>query len=145
VPAGAIEHEHGMHIGRQGGGKACEEQVHGRGIDGRQHEGEVVARGGPDGREDVGPLIAALAQTRRALALGPPAMADPALVADPRLVLKPQLEALVGLRRGGGRQRVAKPLFMKRSCALSSRWGCAGRAFWREKPMRYSTRVRLDG
>ncbi len=50
-------------------------------------------------------------------------MADPALVADPGFVLEPELQALVRMRRGGGRQFVAQPLFLNAACALASALG----------------------
>ncbi len=125
--------------------KRAEEQVHDLGVDGGQHEGDVLAGGRADGGEDVGPLVADLTWARGAPAPEPPAVADPALVADAGLVLEPELEALVGMRFGGRLQGRAEPLFLKRSCASASLCGCAGRTFCREKPMRRSTRVMLDG
>ena len=49
------------------------------------------------------------------------------------------------MRRGGRLQDVAKPPFLKRSCASASLRGWLGRAFWRENPIRRRTRVMLDG
>jgi hypothetical protein len=72
-------------------------------------------------------------------------VADPALVADPGLVGEPQLDPLVGMLRGDGGYPFGKPPFLKASCASASRLGWKGRAFWREKPSRRSTRVMLDG
>ena len=134
-----------MGVGRQRGGELGQKQVHRGGIDERQHQGEVLAGGGADGGEDVGPLIALLHQAGRPLALEPPTVARPPLVADAGLVLEPQLQALAGMRRGGCRQGRPEPLFWKRSCAFASRRGWAGRAFWRENPRRRNTRVMLEG
>ena len=49
------------------------------------------------------------------------------------------------MRRGGRLQDVAKPPFLKRSCASASLRGWLGRAFWRENPIRRRTRVMLEG
>jgi hypothetical protein len=145
MPAGAVQDEDGVHVLGQTGGEAGQEQVHHAGVDPGQHQGEVLAGGRPQGGEDVGPLIADLAKAGRTLTLEPPAMADPALVTDAGLILKPELDALA--RMGGDRrpQRRWEPLFLKRCCAGASFCGCAGRAFWREKPMRRRTRVMLEG
>jgi hypothetical protein len=72
-------------------------------------------------------------------------MADPTLVADPRLVLEPQLDPLVGTAGGDFGYPIGKPPFLKASCASASRFGWQGRAVWREKSSRLSTRVMLEG
>lgn len=100
VPAGTVENEDGVYIGWQRGGKPGEKQVHHGGIDEGQHQGEVLAGGGADGREDVGPLVALLGKAGGALAPQPPAVTHPSLVADARFVLEPQLQALAGMRLG---------------------------------------------
>lgn len=82
---------------------------------------------------------------RRPLAAAPPAVADPALVADPGLVGEPQLDPLVGMLRRDGGYLLGKPPFLKAACAPGSFFGWKGRAFWREKPSRRSTRLMLDG
>lgn len=145
VPAGTVEHQDEMRVRRPGGRDMIEEDLHRGGVHGRQHQRDVVAGGGPDRGEDVGPEVAELLDARRALAAAPPAVADPALVADPRLVGKPQLDPLVGMLRRNGGYLFGKPPFLKAACASASRWGWKGRAFWREKPSLLSTRVMLDG
>ena len=112
-----------MGIGRPGCREVVEKDLHGRGVDRRQDEGGVLAGGGPDGGEDVGPLIAELLDAGRPLAAPPPAVADPALVADPRLVLEPQLDPLVGMDGGDLGYPLGKPPFLKASCASASRFG----------------------
>src|SRR5665648_1046876 len=97
MPAGAVEHHQDMGVGWPRGGDVVEEHLHGRRIDRRQHEGDVLAGGGTDRGEDVRPLVAELLNARRAFAAPPPAVADPALVADPRLVFEPQFDAFVAL------------------------------------------------
>lgn len=145
VPAGAVEDDDGVDAVGQGLGEGVEEQARRPCGDLRQHEGEILAGQGSHRTEDVGPLVAAVAQARRSLAAAPPAMTDAALVADARLVLEPQLQALPGMGVGDGVQGGAKPPFWKRRCASPSLCGCTGRAFWREKPSLCSTRVRLEG
>lgn len=145
MPAGAVKHQHEMRVGWPGGRDVVEEDLHGVRIDRGQHQGEVLAGGGADRGEDVGPLVAELLDARRPLAAPPPAVADPALVADPGLVLEPQLDALVGMAGGGLGYAVGQPPFLKASCASASRLGWWGRAFWREKSSRRSTRVMLEG
>ena len=91
------------------------------------------------------PEIAELLHARRPLAAAPPAVADPALVADPGLVREPQLDPLGGMACGDGGYLFGEPPFLKASCASGSFFGWKGRAFWREKPSRRSTRLMLDG
>lgn len=100
-----------------------EEDLHGGGVGRGQDKGDVLAGGGPDCREDVGPLVAELLEAQWALAPSPPAVADPALVADPRLVLEPQLDPLVGMTLGDRSYLLGKPPFLKAVCASASRIG----------------------
>lgn len=145
MPSGAVEDEDGVDIVVEGSGEAVEEQLHDGGADTGEHEGEVLAGGRSDRGEDVGPLVAVLAQARRTLALEPPAMTDPPLVADASLILEPELQAFARIGLGRGAQCGAEPLFLKRSCALASLSGWCGRAFCRENPMRRSTSLMLEG
>src|SRR5437763_8594347 len=97
------------------------------------------------GQVQYSPLIALLHEAGRTLALQPPAVAYPPFVTDACLVLEPQLQVLAWMRCSRRLQGSAEPLFSKRSWAFASRFGCAGRAFWRENPIRRSTRVMLEG
>ena len=121
VPAGAVEDHHHVGVGRARCCDVVEEDLHRLGVDRGQHEGDVLAGGGPDRSEDVGPPVAELLETGRALAAPPPAMADSALVADPCLVLEPQLDPSVGMAGGGLGYPRTEPPFLKRSCASASR------------------------
>ena len=123
VPAGAVEHQDKMGVGRAGRGDMIEEDPHGGGVDGGQDQRDVLAGGGTNRGEDVGPLVAELLDAGRPLAAPPPAMADPALVADPRLVLEPQLDPFVGMVVGDFGYACGKPPFLKASCASASRFG----------------------
>lgn len=145
VPAGAVEDHDEMHVRRPGGRNVVEKDLHRSGVDGRQHQRDVLAGGRTDRGEDIGPEVAELLDARRTLAAAPPAMADPALVADPRLVGEPQLDPLAGVKRRDRGYLLGEPPFLKAACASASRFGWWGRAFWREKPSRLSTRVMLDG
>ena len=71
--------------------KLAEEGVHRRGRDLREDEGEAVAGRRPDGAEEVGPGVALVAQTRRPLATGEPAMADAPLLAESGVAAIPVL------------------------------------------------------
>jgi hypothetical protein len=115
VPAGAVEHQNEVCIGQAGGGEFVEEDLHGGGVDRRQHQRDVLAGGWTNRREDVGPEIAELLKSRRTLAAPPPAMADPTLVADPGLIREPQLDPLVGILCADGFYLLGKPPFLKAS------------------------------
>ena len=48
MPTGAVEHHDDVRVGWPRGGDVVEEDLHGLGIDRRQHEGEVLAGHGAD-------------------------------------------------------------------------------------------------
>src|SRR4051794_346179 len=56
-----------MGVGRECGGELRQKEIHHCGTDDRQHQSEVLAGGGTDGGEDVGPLIALLHEAGRTL------------------------------------------------------------------------------
>lgn len=89
MPAGAVERQNEVDIGRSGRGELIEEDLHRLGIDGGKHQRDILAGRGADCGEYVGPFVAELPETWRALATLPPAMAQPALVADASLVFEP--------------------------------------------------------
>ena len=89
MPSGLVQHHHGVLAVLALGGEAFQEQAHRLGRDLRQHELGALASGRLEGGEDVCPGEAPVAQSRRALALQPPAMADAAFLADPGLVGEP--------------------------------------------------------
>src|SRR4051794_11274745 len=105
----------------------------------RQHEGEVLAGGGPDGREDVRPGVAHVAAAGRPLPAGEPAMAHAPLLAEPGFVLEPERQALIRMRRARGSEGGLEPPFANASRAAGSAFGWAGRAFCRDRPSRCSS------
>ena len=82
VPAGPVEHEHGMRVGRDGCGEVGQEAVHGAGRDPRQDQAEILAGGGPYGGKNVGGGEAPVAQARRTLAPHPPPVTCSPFLAD---------------------------------------------------------------
>jgi hypothetical protein len=145
LPSGAVEHERNLRIRCNRGGEVVEEDLHGRGRDLWQYEGEAVAGGGADGAEQVGPLVALLAQAARPFAAYPPAVASAALRANPGLIFEPQLDALAGMRRGDRLYGPQQPPLTKAALARSSAWGCSGRVFCRDRSSRRTIRDRLAG
>jgi hypothetical protein len=123
VPAGAVDDHDEMRVRRAGSGDLMKEDLHRCGVDGRQHQRDVLACRRTDRREDVGPEVAELLHARRALAASPPAMADPALVSDARLIGEPKLDPFAWMLRCDGRYLVSKAPFLKASCASTSRFG----------------------
>ncbi len=106
-----------------------------------QHEREAVAGGGPHRREQVRPGVALVAQARRALPAGEPAMAHAPLLAEAHLVLEPERQALARVPGCDGVQFAPQPPLTKASRAAGSALGCDGRAFWCDRP---SLRTTLD-
>jgi hypothetical protein len=78
VPAGAIEHHHGVFVRGERLGKAIQEQLHRRGADRRQDEGEGTLAIRAGGGEQIRPFVALILRPWRALATQPPAMTQPA-------------------------------------------------------------------
>lgn len=139
VPAGAVEDEDGVLVLGQRGGEVREEDAHRLCRDVRQHEGEVLAGGGPDGGKDVRPGVAHVAEPGRALPAGEPAMAHAPLLAEAGLVLEPERQALVRMRCARGIEGGLEPPFANASRAAGSAFGWAGRAFCRDSPSRCSS------
>ncbi len=86
VPSRTIDYHQGVFVGGQSFGEFGQEQIHGLGGDFGQDEGEGVACRGLGRCEDIGPVEAMGAEAGRALALEPPAMAQPPFLPDAGLV-----------------------------------------------------------
>jgi len=111
MPSGAVENHDDMDVLRNGAGELGEVEVHHRLVGIGQDQGEGLTGGGFDGAEDVGPFEALVAEPRRSLAAGPPAVAEAAFLANPCFILEPERNPLVwmvGLRRAQG---LGEPLF----------------------------------
>lgn len=145
MPSGTVERQNNVDIRWSGRGELIEEDLHRLGVDSGKHQGDILTGGRANCGENVGPFVAELLDTRRAFATSPPAMAEPALVADTSFIFEPQFYPLAGMGCDGCSYLIGKPPFLKAACASRSRFGWYGRAFWREKPNRRSTRVMLDG
>lgn len=111
MPPGTVEDHDGVLIGCQCLGEFRQEQRHGAGGDFREDEGEAFAGGGLDGAEDVGPVEAMVAETRRALSPEPPAMAQPPLLPNAGFILEIQADPLAGMGFGGRSYCVTQPPF----------------------------------
>jgi hypothetical protein len=92
VPAGTVEDQDEVNVGRPPGGEVVEEDLHRLGIGHRQDQCAVLAGGRADGGEDMRPAVAELLPARRPFAPPPPAVAEPTLVADPGLVFEPEFD-----------------------------------------------------
>ena len=62
------------------------------------------------------------------------------LLAHAGFIHEPEREALVGTGRGSRLYGAGEPLLANASAARASRWGCTGRAFYRDSPRRRTTR-----
>jgi hypothetical protein len=145
MPACLVEDHDRVLVGGERLGEGVEEEIHRhRGNLGQNEREGLIGRGPHDG-EDVGKGEALVAEARRALAFGPPTMRNAALLAEPRLVLEPERETLVGVRADDRVYRRFEPPFLNAACAAGSCRGWRGRAFWREKPIRRTTRDMLAG
>ena len=93
-------------------------------------------------RQQIGRLMAEIADAARAHAPLEPPAADPAGLADPSFVEEPDLEPLgTGMVAGDLGDQV-REFFLKRAWALRSAWGWTGRAFCHDRPRSWSNRSR---
>lgn len=120
VPAGTVEHDHGMGTWCHVLADLGKVQVHRLDIHTRQHQGCADATVRADRAEQIGPLVACVARGRRARAARRPGVGQAALLADPGLILPPDLErpAARGLWNDGGHQ--SGEVFLCASWAASS-------------------------
>src|SRR4051794_6875717 len=134
VPAGAVEHDHG--VGARGDLVADLRQVQagGRGVGIRQDQGGADGALRADRAERVGPGVAAVAGRPGPGAATRPDPGQRALLADAGLVLKPDLDRLAAGVLG---QRLAYQLgeaFLNAAWAASSAFGCLGLTDRRAEP-----------
>jgi hypothetical protein len=133
VPAGPVEHERGVGPGRNRPAELGQEDVHGRGRDLRQDQGDTLATLGADGAEQVGGAEALLAHPARAHPLLVPDMGEAALLPDAGFVHEPQLDPRRFRMPVRGFSDHAGQGFLNRSCAFGSASGWTGRAFCQER------------
>src|SRR5215472_1965259 len=100
MPSGLIEEKRDVRCLGQRFSEFGEEDVHGRRVRLRQHQGEGLVGGWADGSEDVGRLEALVASTWRALATVKPAMTSASLLSFASFVLAPHLQCLVRMHLG---------------------------------------------
>jgi hypothetical protein len=121
-------------------GELVEHRLHGGGADCRQDERNPGIALWADRAEQVGGLVAEIAQPARPHALLVPAAADPAGLTDPGFVQEPDLEASgLGMVAGDPGDQVAE-FFLKRAWVLRSASGWIGRAFCHDRPRSWSSR-----
>jgi hypothetical protein len=90
VPAGLVEHQHGVAARIDREADLPEVLGHGLGVAPGHHEAGALALGRADRAEDGGPLGSLIMRRARAGAALRPAPGDPVLLADPGLVLPPE-------------------------------------------------------
>ena len=119
VPAGPVEHDHGVGFGGDGAGDLVEVHLHGFGVAAGQDQAGTLAVLRTNGAEDIGRLRALVVRRARPCAAPRPAPREAVLLADPRLVLPPYLY------RGAGRQarrdlrQLGREAFLKASSAYA--------------------------
>jgi len=89
VPAGAVEHQHGMMAIGDVPTDFGQMQVHGIDIDARQDQGRADATVGADRPEQIGPFIAQIARRPRPAAAFGPDIGQGPLLTDAGLILPP--------------------------------------------------------
>lgn len=127
VPAGSVEHQHGLGAQRNGSGYLGKMGVHRGGVGEGHDEARRRAALRADRTKYVGPLVAGVARRPRPGSAFCPDAGERALLADARLVLEPDFQRLA--TRGlwdRGSYCVGK-VFLKASCACGSVFGWRGR------------------
>ena len=123
-----------MRVGRDVAGDLGEMQVHGLGVDLRQHESGGFLGLGAGGSEEVGRLVALIAGLPRPAAAARPLSGQLALLADPGFVLEPDLDPLPRRFLADGGNDQLGQFFLNSACASGADLGCCGRAEIRLKP-----------
>jgi hypothetical protein len=136
VPAGAVEHDHGVRARGDAAADLGQVQAGGLGVGVGQHEGGADGPLGADRAEQVGPGVAAVARSAGPGAAARPDPGQGALLADAGLVLEPDLDRSATGVLGQRRRDQIGEAFLN---AASSAFGCFGRTERRAKPSRRST------
>lgn len=89
MPSGAVEDENRVGAGLDSFGDCGEVVVHRFAADLWHHQADAEITCGADGAEDVGEVVALIADRGRAGSLGCPDIGQAALLADPGFILPP--------------------------------------------------------
>jgi len=109
MPAGAVEHDHGVSAWGDLVADLLKVQVHGPGVGLGNHPCGADASGRTDGSEQIGPGIALVAWRPRPAAPFGPDAGQRALLADASLVLPPDLQGPAARRlRDGLRDQIGE-------------------------------------
>ena len=127
VPAGTVASQDGDGVLSDLRADLRQMQVHHLGIRSRRdHRGTQTARGA-DRPEDVGVVVAVIANHRRPGAHWRPDVGMGAFLADPGFVLEPDLYRRICRGAGEFGAHQAGEVFLKASSAAGSFFGCTGR------------------
>jgi hypothetical protein len=111
VPAGAIEDQDGMDIGRQLRAETAQLPIHRFGIGHRHQPGVALAGVRAEGAEQIDELVLGLSRRARPASRVGPDAAVAALLTKARFILEPQLKALLRVFRLKGLQRFGQLIF----------------------------------
>jgi len=111
MPAGPVEDEDGMGVGRHRAADLEEMLLHGLRVAERHDEAGALALGRADRAEDVGPGGALVVRRARPGPAPGPSAGELVLLADPGLVLEPEFYALAGMRGAELRQALRETLW----------------------------------
>src|SRR5258708_24858430 len=135
MPAGAVADQHGVSAGADLLADLGEVDGHRLAVDPGRDDGSAHGTRRADRTEDVGRVMAVVANRRRAAAAQRPLIRQRALLADAGFVLEPDLDRLA---RRPGRQDLGYEGgegFLKTSCAAASFFGGYGRGCSRVSPL----------
>jgi hypothetical protein len=92
VPVGAIEDQHGVRAGRDGGRDLIEMKLHRLGVGARQRQRRADAAGGTNGAEQIGALVTLVCRPARTRSPSRPLPHQAVLLADAGPILEPNLD-----------------------------------------------------
>lgn len=111
VPAGTVEDQDGMDLGRQLRAEATQLSVHRFGVGQRHQPGVALAGCGAERAEQIDELVLGLSRRARPASPIRPDPAVAALLTEAGFVLEPQLNALLRVLRLERRQRLGELIF----------------------------------
>lgn len=111
MPSGAVEHEHGMGAGRDGARDLGEMLVHGFRVCVGHDQSGAGGAAGADGPEDIGPLVARVADGAGAASAPRPDAGESPLLADAGLILESDFQRFFPRRVGDRRHYLVGNFF----------------------------------
>jgi hypothetical protein len=123
MPTGSVADQHGMCARADLLGDLGEVDGHRLAVDPGRDDGGTDGTGRTDCAEEIGRVMAIVANCRWAAAAQRPLIRQRAFLADAGFILEPDLDRLAGRARRQGCSYENGEVFLKAACAAPSFWG----------------------